>query len=144
MTRNPAPLAAPHPPRRGRKYFTLDEANRALPYVSRIVEDIAGCYRQAVELRQQIEQTQTAKQIEKLREQYDKLMDQLNEYLDELHHVGVEIKDFEKGLLDFPAVHEGREIYFCWHRGELRIASWHELDAGYAGRQDVALLNRAS
>jgi hypothetical protein len=69
-------------------------------------------------------------------------MDHLSELVDELRVVGVELKDFEKGLVDFPAVHEGREVFLCWHWGEDKVQTWHEIDAGYAGRQDVALLKQ--
>jgi hypothetical protein len=57
-----------------------------------------------------------------------------------LHLVGVELKDFERGLVDFPALHQDREVLLCWHRGEDEIAFWHELDAGFGGRQSVELL----
>ncbi len=127
-------------PRRGRRYFTLEQANQALVYVGRIVDDVTRTYGAAVEVRQRIEQPHVEDNVETLRDQYEQLMDRLNEYLDELHHAGVELKDFEKGLLDFPAVHQGREILLCWMQGEQRISTWHEVDAGYAGRQDVAIL----
>ena len=64
-------------------------------------------------------------------------MDHLSDLFDELHQVGVELKDFEKGLLDFPAVHEGREICLCWHRGEQCVGAWHELDAGPEERHSL-------
>ena len=64
----------------------------------------------------------------------------LNLLIDELQQIGVELKDFEKGLVDFPAVHLNREISLCWHSGETNVHTWHEVDAGYAGRQDVTML----
>jgi hypothetical protein len=47
----------------------------------------------------------------------------------------IQIKDLERGLVDFPAFHEGREVYLCWERGEEDIEFWHELDTGYGGRE---------
>ena len=129
-----------HPPRRGKKYFSITEANRALPYVARVVDDIVRTYDQAVALRKRIEQPHPEDSVEAVKNGYEKEMDHLNRLIEELHQVGVELKDFERGLIDFPAVHEGREILLCWHRGESAIQAWHEVDAGYAGRQDVALL----
>lgn len=131
-------------PKKGKKYFSLGEANRALPYVSKIVEEIAASYQQAVNIREQVDRSESKSQQESLHDDYEKTMDRLNELLDELHQVGVELKDFERGLLDFPAVHEGREIYLCWHRGEKNVQSWHEVEAGFAGRQDVSLLGPAT
>jgi hypothetical protein len=54
-----------------------------------------------------------------------------------LRGLGVEVKDLNVGLIDFPARFRGREVYLCWRRGEERIAYWHEIDAGFAGRQPV-------
>ncbi len=123
-----------------KKYFTVAEANRALPYVSRIVAEITECYAQVVGLRQQIDDCACEQQQGTHQLDYERSMDHLSDLLDELHQVGVELKDFEKGLLDFPAMHQGREIYLCWQRGEQCVQAWHELDAGFAGRQEVSLL----
>jgi len=46
----------------------------------------------------------------------------------------IQVKDLERGLVDFPALREGREVFLCWEQGEAEVAFWHELDAGYAGR----------
>jgi hypothetical protein len=125
----------------GKKYFSIDEANRSLSYVSRVVEDLTGCYGRVVDFRRRIESPTGRENREHLEAEYETEMDRLSELVDELQHVGVELKDFEKGLLDFPALHDGREIYLCWHRGEKKVCTWHEVDAGYAGRQDVAALS---
>lgn len=127
-------------PQPGKKYFTIAEANRALPYITKVVADITACYGEVVELRRRIEAPGPEDQVETLEADYERAMDQLSKLVDELHHVGVELKDFEKGLVDFPAIHEGREVFLCWHCGEAMIQAWHEIDAGYASRQDVALL----
>ncbi len=127
-------------PKKGKKYFTVAEANRALVYVSRIVDEISEHYQRVMALRKEIEQGRHSETKSPGRSEYELLMDRLNGLIDELHQVGVELKDLELGLLDFPAVHEGREIYLCWHRGEREVRAWHEVDAGYAGRQDVSLL----
>jgi hypothetical protein len=48
---------------------------------------------------------------------------------------GIVLRDLDRGLIDFPSVRDGQEIYLCWIDGEDDIGFWHELDAGYAGRQ---------
>ena len=55
----------------------------------------------------------------------------------EILSLGVEIKDFERGLCDFPHWRDGRVVYLCWQRGEDRIEWWHDTDAGFAGRQPL-------
>ena len=129
-----------HRPLPDKKYFTLAEANRALPYVSRIIADVTAVYGQIVSLRRQLEHTAPGDGTSPLEREYEASMDRLSGLIDELHTLGVELKDFEKGLIDFPAVHEDREVYLCWKSGEKRVCFWHEIDAGYAGRQDVASL----
>jgi len=140
MASEKTPVAVNHAPEPGKKYFTVDEANRALPYVSRVADDIADCYREAVDVRQRIEQPGIDDAVEQLKSDYESAMDRLNDLVDELQHANVELKDFERGLVDFPARHDGREICLCWHRGESTVQAWHEIDAGYAGRQDVTML----
>jgi hypothetical protein len=49
--------------------------------------------------------------------------------------MGIELKDPEQGLIDFRSIREGREVYLCWKLGEERVSHWHEIDAGFAGRQ---------
>jgi len=53
----------------------------------------------------------------------------------EFHGRDIQVKDLERGLIDFPAVIGGREVFLCWEQDEEDIEYWHELDAGYAGRE---------
>jgi hypothetical protein len=142
MPSKPAPITASNGLKHGKKYFTVAEANRAVGYIGRIMADICARYRQAVALRELIEHPRPGDEMDQLRGSYEASMDHLNELVDELHQVGVELKDFEQGLVDFPALHQGREVCLCWHVGETMVSHWHELDTGFAGRQDVALLDK--
>jgi hypothetical protein len=55
-----------------------------------------------------------------------------------LQELGIVVRDIERGLIDFPAIHEGREVYLCWELDEQpRIGFWHDLEAGYGGRQPL-------
>lgn len=121
-----------------KKVFTLELANRALPYVSRIVDDITVVYARIIDLRRSADKP-GGPNSESERE-YEKTMDRLGELVDELHAVGVELKDFELGLVDFPAIHQGRDVLLCWKRGEVSVDHWHEVDAGLSGRQPVSIL----
>jgi hypothetical protein len=59
---------------------------------------------------------------------------QINRLVRALGEMGIVLKDFDAGLVDFPALRDNREVYLCWQLGEPRIAWWHETSAGFAGR----------
>jgi len=127
-----------------KKFFTLEEANRALGYVSRVVEDLVACYLRLKTLRGELDLPASAAARPAMEDEYEKLMARLSGLVDELHFTGVELKDFERGLVDFPAIHQEREICLCWQRGETAVLAWHDSDAGFAGRRDVAELQLSS
>ena len=137
-------LSAPRQAIEGKKYFSLEEANRALSYVSPIARELTEEYHRAILLHQKLEQALDGTPLDQVQDDYEASMDRLNVLMEELQQVGVELKDFEKGLIDFPAVYDGREIYLCWQLGEDRVEAWHELDAGYGGRQDIAQLSTST
>ncbi|MEM0914009.1 MAG: DUF2203 domain-containing protein [Planctomycetota bacterium] len=119
-----------------RRYFTVDEANRALVYLRGVVADLQAEYRQIVGLRRRIErgggQTADAERA------YEGAMDRLSDLVDEVHAVGVELKDFERGMIDFPSWREGREVLLCWQAGEDAVTHWHEIDGGVSDRRPMA------
>jgi hypothetical protein len=127
-------------PETGRRYFTLDQANRAVPYVARIMDDVRASYRKAVELQQRLDRPLPGDEQASVQDDYERSVDELNRYVDELHDVGVELKDYDMGLIDFPAMHEGREVCLCWRVGEEKVVAWHEVNVGFSGRKDVSEL----
>jgi hypothetical protein len=65
------------------------------------------------------------------------VFDRLDELIHQIQDTGALIKDVNMGLLDFPALRDGREVYLCWKYGEGDIAFWHEIEDGFAGRQSI-------
>ena len=61
----------------------------------------------------------------------------LKEVLDEFQHREIFIKDIERGLVDFPAIVGGKEVFLCWERDEESVEHWHDLDTGFAGREPL-------
>lgn len=125
---------------RAKRRFTLAEANRALPLVSRIVADIVHTHTQAVFVQSQIGRA-TAKEQPALQSQLDKMLERLEDYVDELTEVGCDLKDYALGLVDFTGIHQGHDVCLCWKHGEASIGHWHEIDEGFGGRQPVATLH---
>lgn len=118
-----------------------------LPLVRAITTDLTTLARDVVERRQRLaafskrtSATANDPYAEELRSMQQSLADdaqRLQEYIEELRQLGVEPKGAIEGLVDFPAILDGRPVYLCWKLGEPEVAHWHELDAGFAGRQSL-------
>ena len=127
------------------KYFTLAEANRTLPLVRQIVGDVTALfpkwrdlvYRyELIAAQAKPEWGESPEQLE-LRRQIEDVARDINDYLAELDQVGCVFKGFEQGLVDFYGRLEERDVLWCWKLGEERIEHWHEVEAGFAGRQPI-------
>ncbi len=64
-------------------------------------------------------------------------MGEINMALQSILHLEVQVKDFDRGLIDFPAIREGREVLLCWELKERDIEYWHDLETGYTGREPL-------
>jgi hypothetical protein len=131
-------------PSRPKRRFSLEEANRSLPLVKRVVGDIVKTHAQAMKLQHELERQTGNKQQQQCspaQTQLEACMAKLEDFVDELSEIGCELKDYQTGLIDFVGRHEGRDVYLCWKLGEERITHWHELDSGFAGRQSVSKLH---
>lgn len=123
-----------------RRRFTLQEANRSLPLVTRVVRDIVNTHDRAMRLQDKLEESPASKEAAGVQEQFRSELERLQEYVEELEMIGVDLKDYETGLVDFPGRHQGREIFLCWKLGEEKVDHWHELHTGYNGRQPISAL----
>jgi hypothetical protein len=121
---------------RGR-VFSIEKANRTLPLVRRIVQDVVAAYGELRSLKDQLADSMDKNAIEREMEGQSHRLEQLQ---NELGRVGCELKDPGIGLVDFPGRHQSRDICLCWKLGEEKVAHWHELHAGAAGRRPVSQL----
>jgi len=122
------------------RYFTLKEANTALDVIRPLMDEIQSIRNNIIahqpEAWPAIEKSAGNggnPTLSKLVEDFDRLDKVLHQILE----TGVQVKDINTGLLDFSALREGHEVYLCWKYGEGQIAFWHEIDAGFAGRQPI-------
>ena len=133
-----------------KKYFTVEEANHTLPLVRAIVTDIVNHFREIHERKERLllirpksgggpRETENvySEEVQQIEDELEKDVARLHDYVDEVQSLGVELKDFVRGLVDFPAIIEGREVYLCWQLGEAEVSFWHELDSGFQGRQSL-------
>lgn len=125
----------------GRKLFSLAEANRALILVRRVTADIVQAYthlRQLHDLCRMLESKGRVNEAKKNRQAYTVINERLADLNEELEKIGCEIKDYHLGLVDFPSLFNGKEIFLCWKLGEEQIDHWHAVDEGYTGRRPIA------
>jgi hypothetical protein len=131
-------------PSRPKRRFTLAQANSALPLVRRIVGDIVKTHGLVLRLQAEIERAANAREQASVQTQLDQSVGRLEDYVEELTEVGCELKDYQVGLIDFVGRHQSRDVYLCWKLGEEQIGYWHEMNAGYAGRQPVSSLKETA
>jgi hypothetical protein len=121
------------------KIFTIEEANALLPTVQRLLSKIQRTHKQLSRYRG------AAKEASEAAERggggvpdgpmYARILIKLTQYLNELEALGVQLKDLERGLVDFPYLREGRVVLLCWQVGDGdELEWWHDVDAGFAGR----------
>lgn len=130
-----------------KRYFTLEQANKMLPLVGAIVSDVVKQYADLCERRDRLALIRGRgneargpyrEELDEVSDQLQRDAERLKDLIEELNALGVEFKDPNIGLVDFPAMVEGREVYLCWKLGEPEVQFWHELDAGFRGRQPVS------
>ena len=130
------------------KTFTLNEAQTLLPVVEALLRKGQGAGVRAGEL--DAEMQALSQRIflfggthvnvfvaARRKAEYEKAVQEAKDTLAEIEAIGVQIKDFEQGLLDFPCILEGRTVLLCWKLGEKEIAFWHSPEDGFAGRKPL-------
>lgn len=130
------------------KRFTLAEAERLLPEIETLI-------REAVSLKSQYEGAEQELQsfaqrvamqggmtidrdaVLQQRAARNQHGERLKAAVEQIHEYGCVIKDLDIGLIDFPTLFRGREVYLCWKMGEAGIAHWHGVDEGFSGRKPI-------
>lgn len=130
-------------PSRPKRRFTVAQANSTLPLVRRIVGDIVKTHGLVLRLQAEMEHAAGAREQAATQSKLDESVTRLEDFVDELSEVGCELKDYQVGLIDFVGKHQARDVHLCWKLGEEQIGYWHEINAGYAGRQPIASLKES-
>ena len=130
------------------RFFTLQQAEKVLP-------DVASAIREAIFLKEQYQRLESEWQnfsqrvavMGGVRIDRDQFMEQKNgreeaaralqEAIDKVHEYGCLVKDLDIGLIDFPTLFQGEEVYLCWKLGEAGIGFWHGVQEGFRGRKPI-------
>jgi len=121
------------------RHYTLDEASELLPRVVELIATMRAARdrlgdREAREALSEAGPTNGGGQPGRT---VSEAFVQLRDAMAELRALDVVLRDLDRGLLDFPSLRDGREVYLCWQDGEDAIGYWHEPEAGFAGRRPL-------
>ena len=121
-----------------KRYWTLEEANACIPELVDEISQLrairnllAGLHAEITPLLEVVSSNGGSKHTPALL----RATAQFQEILDRIAARGCHLKGLDPGLVDFPHLREGREVYLCWRMGEAQIRYWHEIEAGFDGRQ---------
>lgn len=131
-----------------RRLFTYDEANSLVPWLQRTFDQVNSILERLETAREQLARVQRERQrlngtfqqhneIQDLQNELERLGTEVRSLVDEITGLGIIIRDVSQGLVDFPHMRDGREIYLCWIGGEESIGFWHETDRGFIHRQPL-------
>lgn len=131
------------------KHFTPDEANAALEVVRPLTERLVEHRQELVRVQGQLKHVRAKvagngggldpETVSAAQASADKAIANVDEAIAALDEVGVQVKDLDRGLIDFPAIHpeSGDVVLLCWHLGEDEVGFWHDLEEGFAGRKPL-------
>ena len=124
------------------KLFTLEEANSLLPSVRPIVKSIQRSHRRVASFnakaRHAAEGAESGGGGMPEGETYAKILVDFSMHTEELESLGIQLKDYRQGLIDFPSMRDGRVVLLCWKADEGdQVEWWHDVEAGFAGRQPL-------
>jgi hypothetical protein len=136
------------------RFYDIDDANAALPDLGGILETLAGQRAELVRIRDEVlaangdpegaggsgETVVAADDLRLARLRMQGLVDQMAAGVARIEAQSITLRDISEGLVDFPALVNGRQVWLCWKRGEGDIGFWHDLDSGFGGRRPLSEL----
>lgn len=131
-----------------RRLFTYEEANSLVPWLQRTFDQVNSMLERLEGARERLTGIQRERQrqngtfqqhneIRELQNELDRMGNEVSSLVEEITGLGIIIRDVSQGLVDFPHMREGREIFLCWIGGEESIGFWHETDRGFIHRQPL-------
>ena len=130
------------------RILSLDETNRMLPLLRRIVQDIMDHWNQIIAKRAELEALESCK-IEtsdaapaqgraiEVKQDLNTMIDRINQYIKEVESLGCFVEEFKRGIVNFPSLYHGRKVFLCWNPSEPRVGHWHELDETFNDRVKI-------
>jgi hypothetical protein len=123
-----------------KRFFTVEEADALVPRLSIVVEEMGALKMEIVSQIPELEPVLSRAKVNggyKNGTNYVVKLTKFYDYLNSISEMGCVLKDVDLGLVDFPSIRDGREVYLCWKLGEDKVRFWHELDTGFNGRKPI-------
>ncbi|MEO8228897.1 MAG: DUF2203 domain-containing protein [Chloroflexota bacterium] len=118
-------------------FYTLDRANERIADLDGMLTLLRTQRDELRELKKTFEETESADDQRRLRLRMQGLVDQMQASVARIDGWGITLRDIDTGMIDFPALVSGRQVWLCWQLGEGPISWWHELEDGFAGRRPL-------
>jgi len=121
------------------KHYTREEARALLPLINEWLDKLNHLRSDLEKQEKRLNGLMTAGEDlgGSLVNKWVKLLADLQGVLVEFYRREIQVKDVERGLIDFPSILAGKEVFLCWEKGEPDIEFWHDLNTGYAGREKL-------
>lgn len=121
-------------------FFTPSEANSILPEVRSILDQLLERKNNVVTARMELDRLPTEgnlEQAEQIRAKIQALIAEIERGVTSLEEMGCIVRHIDEGIVDFPAMRFGEQVYLCWRVGEPTVSFWHDMNSGFAGRQQI-------
>jgi len=130
------------------RFFDIDAANEALTEVGPLLATLSDQRAELIRLRDRALAAHSAaagggtakddrEETQRIRLRMQGIIDQMAAAVARIDALGITLRDIEQGLIDFPAITSGRQVWLCWQLGESDIAFWHELETGFGSRRPL-------
>jgi hypothetical protein len=119
------------------KRYSVEEANALLPHIAPALVELREKFEEALQIRATVARIGQGNGWSSERDEWAGTLQRVAELLERFQEWEVEIKDVTMGLVDFPAVMAGEDVYLCWRLGEPEVAYWHTIEGGFAGRRPI-------
>jgi hypothetical protein len=133
------------------RFFDIDHANAALEEVGPLLATLADQRAELIRLRDRTLAAHASsvgggpdldpEEAQRIRLRMQGIVDQMAAAVARIDALGITLRDIERGLIDFPALASGRQVWLCWELGEEQVGYWHELDMGFGSRRPLAELS---
>lgn len=119
------------------RIYTVAEANELLPFLAPTLVELREKFEDAARIRKYMATASRSNGWSTARDEWAEKLARVDELMDRINEWEIHLRDISTGLVDFPGMREGEEIWLCWRLGEPEVAYWHPRTEGFAGREPL-------